>query len=113
MVWKDLVALVAAILIALLTYGHFRKVDLVLGRSASARLEQYAVADRRGLTDRIGDSITDDLQAFQRQLGIDLVDVLAVLGEERGQASCGDDALEPLHFGLDARQQAVDQSQVS
>ncbi len=59
MVWKDLVALVAAILIALLAYGHFRKVDLVFGRSASARLEQYAVADRRGLTDRIGDSIMD------------------------------------------------------
>src|SRR5512147_550117 len=59
MIWKDFVALVAAVLIALLAYSYFRKVDLVLGRSASARLEQYAVADRRGLTDRLGDSLMD------------------------------------------------------
>jgi len=59
MIWKELVALIAAALIALLAYSYFRKVDLVFGRSASARLEKYAVADRRGLTDRIGDSIMD------------------------------------------------------
>ncbi len=59
MIWKDLVALIAAALIALLAYSYFRKVDLVFGRSAPARLEEYAVADRRGLTDRIGDSIMD------------------------------------------------------
>ncbi|MBN2116306.1 MAG: hypothetical protein JW730_07040 [Anaerolineales bacterium] len=59
MIWKDLVAPVAAVLIALLAYSYFRRVDLVFGRSASARLEQYAVADHRGLTDRIGDSLMD------------------------------------------------------
>ena len=59
MIWQNFVAPVAAGLIAWIAFGYFRKVDLSFGRSAAARLEQYAVADRRGLTDRIGDSLMD------------------------------------------------------
>ena len=59
MIWQNFVAPVAAGLIAFIAFGTFRKMDLTFGRSASSRLEQFAVADRRGLTDRIGDSVMD------------------------------------------------------
>ncbi len=59
MIWQNFVAPIAAGLIAFIAFGYFRKVDLTFGRSAASRLEQYAVADRRGLTDRIGDSLMD------------------------------------------------------
>ena len=59
MIWQNFVAPLAAGLVAFIAYGYFRKVDLSFGRSASSRLEQFAVADRRGLTDRLGDSLMD------------------------------------------------------
>lgn len=59
MIWQNLVTPLAAGLIAFIAYGYIQKVDLTFGRSAISRLEQFAVADRRGLTDRIGDSLMD------------------------------------------------------
>ena len=59
MIWQNFIPPIAAGLIAFIAFGYFRKVDLTFGRSAASRLEQFAVADRRGLTDRIGDSLMD------------------------------------------------------
>lgn len=59
MIWQNFIPPITAGLIALIAYSYFRKVDLTFGRSASSRLEQFAVADRRSITDRIGDSLMD------------------------------------------------------
>lgn len=59
MIWQNLIPPIVAGVIAYIAYGYFRNVDLTFGRSASVRLEQYAAADRRGLTDRLGDSLMD------------------------------------------------------
>lgn len=59
MIWQNLIPPIVAGVIAYIAYGYFRNVDLTFGRSASTRLEQYASADRRGLTDRLGDSLMD------------------------------------------------------
>ena len=59
MIWQNSIAPLAAGLIAFIAYGYTQKINLTFGRSAASRLEQFAVADRRGLTDRIGDSLMD------------------------------------------------------
>lgn len=59
MIWQNFVAPLAAGLMAFIAYGYFQSVDLSFGRSASSRLAQFATADRRGLTDRLGDSLMD------------------------------------------------------
>jgi Flp pilus assembly protein TadB len=59
MIWQNYISPIAAGLIALIAYGYFKNVDLTFGRSASSRLEQFASMDRRGITDRIGDSLMD------------------------------------------------------
>ncbi len=52
---------VAAGLISLLSYQFLKGFDFSFGSSASTRLEKFASADRRGITDRVGDSIMDRL----------------------------------------------------
>lgn len=59
MIWQNFIPPIAALLIAFISYGYFNKVNLTFGRSASSRLEQFAVVDRRGLADRLGDSLLD------------------------------------------------------
>src|ERR1051326_7882250 len=58
-------------------------------------------------------AVVDDLQSLQSQLGVDLVDVLAVFDEERSQSARRDHALDAAHFFLDARENAVDQREIS
>lgn len=55
------VSIIAAGLIGVLSYQFFKGFDLSFGSSASSRLERFASADRRGITDRVGDSIMDRL----------------------------------------------------
>lgn len=54
-----LIALFAALIIAAIGYTYFRRLEFSLGGSSSAasRMERFASADRRGLADRLGDSI--------------------------------------------------------
>src|SRR5437868_7127273 len=58
-------------------------------------------------------AIVDDLQSLQRQLWIDLVDVFAVVDEERGQAAGRDHAFDSTHFTFDARENSVDECEIS
>lgn len=55
------VSIIASGLIGVLFYQFFKGVDLSFGSSASSRLERFASSDRRGITDRVGDSIMDRL----------------------------------------------------
>jgi tight adherence protein C len=55
-----LVLFVAAI-VGAIGYQYFKKMDFVVGSSASARLERFAAADKRSMTDRFGDSLMDRL----------------------------------------------------
>lgn len=57
----SLIALLASGLIALLIYRLFSSVDLSVQGSAANRIARFASADRRGMTDRLGDSIVDRL----------------------------------------------------
>ncbi len=57
----QLIPFIAAGLIALLFYQFAKGFDLSIGSSASTRLERFASADRRGVTDKVGDSIVDRL----------------------------------------------------
>jgi tight adherence protein C len=72
MIWLNLIAPLAAFAIAFLFMQFFKGFDFSFGRSAATRLEKFAVVDRRGLTDRIGDSIVDrfglSLEAWQHEL---------------------------------------------
>ena len=56
-----LIPFLAAGLIATLVWLFLRDFDFSFGRSASSRVEQFAVSDRRGLADRLGDSLVDRL----------------------------------------------------
>jgi Flp pilus assembly protein TadB len=58
---QTVVALMASGFIALIGYSYFRQMEFSLGggRSASARMERFASADRRGMADRLGDSLVD------------------------------------------------------
>jgi tight adherence protein C len=64
--------LTAAGLISLLFYQILRGFEFSLGSSAATRVERFASADRRGITDRVGDSIVDrlglSLEAWKHEL---------------------------------------------
>jgi tight adherence protein C len=59
-------------LIAFLFYLFLRDFDFSFGHGAASRVEQFAVADRRGLADRLGDSIVErtglSLDAWRHEL---------------------------------------------
>lgn len=55
------VAFFASTIIALIGYSYFKRMEFSVGSSASARMERFAAADRRGLTDRLGDTLMDRL----------------------------------------------------
>lgn len=67
-----LVPFIAAGLISLLSYQFIKDLDLSFGSSAAARVEKFASADRRGITDRVGDSIMDrfglSIEAWEHEL---------------------------------------------
>lgn len=56
-----LIPIVAAALTALLVLAFLRNFDFILGHSASARLERFVSQDRRGMADRLGDSLVSRL----------------------------------------------------
>ncbi len=57
----DLIPFIAAGLIAFLFYNILRDFEFSLGSSASMRVGKFASQDRRGITDKVGDSIVDRL----------------------------------------------------
>lgn len=57
----NIIPFTAAGLIGLLFYQVFRSFEFSFGSSAAARVERFASADRRGITDRVGDSVVDRL----------------------------------------------------
>ncbi|MBI1793392.1 MAG: hypothetical protein HYR70_04285 [Chloroflexi bacterium] len=56
-----IVPFLAAGVIGLLFHQFFRGIEFSSGSSASSRLERFASADRRGITERVGDSLIDRL----------------------------------------------------
>ena len=55
------IPLIAALLLALITFWVARRSSFSIQRSAAGRLESYAETDRPGMTDRIGDLIVTRL----------------------------------------------------
>lgn len=55
------VALIASALIGLIGFSYFRRMEFSIGggKSNASRMERFAAADRRGMTDRLGDTIVD------------------------------------------------------
>ncbi|WKZ38312.1 MAG: hypothetical protein QY332_10260 [Anaerolineales bacterium] len=56
---ETMIALIAAFLISLIGYGYFRRVEFSFGGGASSRMNRFATADRRGVADRLGDTVMD------------------------------------------------------
>lgn len=66
--YRPLVSIFAALVVALVAFQLAGGLKFSLGgKSAASRLEGYAVADRRGLTDKLGDTV-------MARLGLDLDD---------------------------------------
>ena len=57
----SLIPFIAAGLIAFLSYNILRDFDFSIGSSAATRVGRFAEMDRRGVTDKVGDSIVDRL----------------------------------------------------
>ena len=56
----NLIPFLAAALIAFVLYqAFFRNMDFSIGSSATSRVERFAAQDRRGITDKMGDSLVD------------------------------------------------------
>jgi hypothetical protein len=53
------IALIAAFLISLIGYGYFRRIEFTFGGGVSSRMNRFATADRRGVADRLGDTVMD------------------------------------------------------
>ncbi len=70
--WLTFVPPIAALIITFLFWLFLREFNFSFGPSASSRLEQFAILDKRSLTDRIGDSIVErfglSLSAWQHEL---------------------------------------------
>jgi tight adherence protein C len=69
----SIIPVVAAALIGVISYQVFQGLEFsVSGSSASSRIEKFATSDRRGLADRVGDSLVDRLgfsfDAWKREL---------------------------------------------
>jgi tight adherence protein C len=68
---ETLIALIAASLIALIGYGYFRRVEFSFG-GGSSRMNRFATADRRGISDRLGDTVMDrfglTIEGWEHQL---------------------------------------------
>jgi hypothetical protein len=53
--YRSFIPLIAAILLALITFTVVRRSNFTIQRSAANRIESFAEKDRRGMTDRVGD----------------------------------------------------------
>jgi tight adherence protein C len=53
------IAITAALIIAAIGYTYFRKMEFSVSGSASSRMERFAVADKRNVADKLGDSLMD------------------------------------------------------
>lgn len=66
------IALTAALIIAAIGYTYFQRMEFSVGSSASARMERFVSADRRGVADRLGDSLMDrfgfTIEAWEHEL---------------------------------------------
>jgi len=51
--------LIASLIIAILVYSFVANFDFTFGKSSASRVDSFSNADRRGLTDKIGDSLVD------------------------------------------------------
>lgn len=58
---QQYIPLIAASLIAFLTWLAVRDYSFTFGKNAASRIDRFAVSDRRGITDRLGDTIVDRL----------------------------------------------------
>jgi tight adherence protein C len=56
---ENLIALIAAFLVALIGYSYFRRIEFSFGFGGSSRINRFAMADRRGFADRLGDTVMD------------------------------------------------------
>jgi Flp pilus assembly protein TadB len=59
--YRSFVPLIAAVMLALITFLVSRRSNFTIQRSAASRLESFASKDQRGLTDRVGDLLVDRL----------------------------------------------------
>lgn len=70
--YRTLVSPIAAVLLALIAFWIARRGDLTVQRSATARLSAFAQAERRDLTERVGDTVMERLglrlEAWKRHL---------------------------------------------
>ena len=51
----------AALVVAVLTFSFINGFDFTFGKSAASRVGEFASADRRGFTDKLGDGLMDKL----------------------------------------------------
>src|ERR1044071_6727959 len=58
-------------------------------------------------------AVVDDLQSLQGQLRVDLVDVLALFGEQRRESARRNDAFQFRQLALNAREDSVDEAEVA
>lgn len=69
---QTMIPIIAAIAISFLSWVYLRHYSFSFGGSASSRVEQFAIADQRGLMDRVGDSLVNrlglSLDAWQHEL---------------------------------------------
>ena len=59
--FRAFIPLIAAIVLALITFWVVRRSNFTIQRSAANRLNSFAEQDRRGVTDRLGDLLVDRL----------------------------------------------------
>src|SRR5437764_14889056 len=58
-------------------------------------------------------AVVDDLEAGEGEVVVDVLDVLAVGREQRGEAAGGGDGFQVWHLALDPREHAVDEAEVA
>lgn len=70
--FRSLVPMIAAVLLALIAYWMASRIGFTIQKTAVSRLESFASADRRGVTDRLGDLLVDrlglSLEAWKHEL---------------------------------------------
>jgi len=59
--YRAFIPLIAAVVLALITFWVTRRSNFTIQRSAASRIESFADKDRRGMTDRLGDLLVDRL----------------------------------------------------
>ena len=68
----NILPLAAALIVAMLTYFSLDKFTFSFGKSAAGRVGEFAAADRRGFTDKIGDSLVDRLGISSESIDLNM-----------------------------------------